>query len=174
MFTSGPLQDFSGTEPGSGNRLKEMKERGDLYMSLLKKIGVVATTFAVAIGFAACGDKVTISAENKEGHESNLEKEYIIATNTLVVPYTFKNYLDEYIGIDVDLLEAIAENQGFTYQLVPMAFDDVLHALDTGEVDGAMAGISITNERKKRYDYSEPYLQGGVVMGTAAVSFHKE
>jgi len=151
-----------------------MKERGDLYMSLLKKIGVVATTFAVAIGFAACGDKVTISAENKEGHESNLEKEYIIATNTLVVPYTFKNYLDEYIGIDVDLLEAIAENQGFTYQLVPMAFDDVLHALDTGEVDGAMAGISITNERKKRYDYSEPYLQGGVVMGTAAVSFHKE
>lgn len=137
-------------------------------MNLLRKIGVLVISTTVAISFTACADKVTISAESNKSGEENLEKKYVIATSTLVAPYTFTNYLGEYVGIDVDLLEAIADKQGFTYELVPMTFNNVLRALDNGEVDGAMAGITITEERKERYDFSAPYLDSGIVMGVSA------
>lgn len=132
-------------------------------MSLMKKMGLMA------MALSACGDKVTISMENANNIDVHPLKKYTIVTNTSFAPFTFKNYLGEYIGIDVDLLEAIAESQRFTYELVPVrTFEEVLGALDAEEVDGAMAGISITEERTEKYDFSDPYLESGVVMGVAA------
>lgn len=139
-------------------------------MSLLKRITMLITAFAMVMGLAACGkDKVTISVDKTVDAEVPLEpKNYIIATNTSFAPFEFRNDLGNYVGLDIDLLNAIAEDQGFTYELMPMTFNEVLRALDAGEVDGAMAGISITEERKERYDYSEPYLEGGIVMAVDA------
>lgn len=138
-------------------------------MSLFKRVNVLVMAFAMVIGLAACSGKkeakVTISAEGVTPPET---KNYIIATNTEFAPFEFKNNLGQYVGIDIDLLSAIAKDQGFTYELVPMTFSQMLQAVEKGEVDAAMGGISITEERKKRFDYSEPYFEGGVVMGVDA------
>ena len=134
-------------------------------MSVLKKISAVAMTFVAIAGLSACGDKVTISAENIEEQELHLEtKKYVIATATASPPLEFKNDWGEDVGVDIELLQVIAESQGFTYELVFMPFNEILQALDAGEVDGAMAGISITEERQKHFDYSQPYLESGIVM----------
>lgn len=138
-------------------------------MSLFKRVNVLLMAFAMVIGLAACGGKkeakVTITAEVETPPET---KNYIIATNTEFAPFEFKNNLGQYVGIDIDLLSAIAKDQGFTYELVPMTFNQMLQSLAAGEVDAAMGGISITDERKQLYDYSEPYFEGGVVMGVDA------
>lgn len=138
-------------------------------MFFLKKVGAIALAFTIAMSFSGCGDKVTISGENMdEKEETTQTKKYVIATNISSPPFEFKNFLDDYVGIDVDLLNAIAEKQGFTYEFVPMSFNNILQALDNGEVDGAMAGIFITEERKERYDYSQPYLGSGIVLAVNA------
>ncbi|WP_304507450.1 transporter substrate-binding domain-containing protein [Anaerotignum sp.] len=138
-------------------------------MSLFKRVNVLIMAFAMAIGLAACGGKkeakVTITAEGVTPTET---KNYIIATNTEFAPFEFKNTLDQYVGIDIDLLSAIAKEQGFTYELVPMTFNEMLQAVEKGEVDAAMGGISITEERKEKLDYSDPYFEGGIVMGVDA------
>ncbi|AMJ42083.1 transporter substrate-binding domain-containing protein [Anaerotignum propionicum] len=86
----------------------------------------------------------------------------------MFAPFEFQNKFGEYVGIDIDLLNEIAKDQGFEYELVHMTFNQMLQALAAGEVDAAMGGISITEERKEIYDYSEPYLEGGIVMAVDA------
>ncbi len=138
-------------------------------MFFLKKVNVFILAFTMTMGLAACGGKVTISVDNTSGSGTQEDgKKYIIATNTLFAPFEFQNKMGEYVGIDIDLLNEIAKDQGFEYELVHMTFNEMLQALAAGEVDAAMGGISITDERKEIYDYSEPYLEGGIVMAVDA------
>lgn len=92
------------------------------------------------------------------------EKVYKIATDTTFAPFEFENDKGEMVGIDLDLLEAIAEDQGFEYELQLIGFSAAVTALEAGEVDGVIAGMSITEERAKKYDFSEPYFDSGIGM----------
>lgn len=89
---------------------------------------------------------------------------YIIATDVTFAPFEYQNEDDEYIGIDIDLLAAIAEDQGFDYELRPMNFSAGLQALETNQVDGMIAAMSITPEREESFDFSEPYIDAGPVL----------
>ena len=140
-------------------------------MILFKRINVLIMAIAMGMGLTACTrtHKVTISVDNTTGQEMPAEtKKYVIATNVFFAPFEFQNDAGEYVGIDIDLLEAIAQDQGFTYELRHMTFSEVLQAVAEGQVDGALAGISITEERKEFFDYSESYFEGGIVLGTDA------
>ena len=138
-------------------------------MCILKKMGVILVAFVMSAAVSACGSKVTISANNAGGTGGNqAPKKYIIATNTEFAPFEFQNERGNYVGIDIDLLDAISKDQEFEYELVHLTFNDMLQALAAGEVDAAMGGISITEERREYYDYSEPYLEGGIVLAVPA------
>ena len=63
---------------------------------------------------------------------------------------------------------AIAEDQGFEYELQALGFNAAVQALEAGQADGVIAGMSITDERKEKFDFSEAYFDSGVVMGIAA------
>lgn len=86
---------------------------------------------------------------------------YIIATDTTFAPFEFMED-GEYVGIDMDILRAIAEDQGFEFELRPMAFSAGLQALETRQVDGMIAGMGITDTRKQVFDFSDPYYSAGV------------
>lgn len=74
------------------------------------------------------------------------------------------------VGIDLDILQAIAQDQGFEYEVVPVGFSAAVTALEAGECDGVIAGMSITDERVQKYDFSEPYYDSGVGMAVLADS----
>lgn len=137
-------------------------------MYLLKKISVMTIAFTMVMGLAACGGSDTGSTDNVEATDESNKKEYIIATHIVFPPFGFQNMEGEYVGIDVDLLAAIAESQGFSYELKPMTFNEALQALEAGKVDGIMSAMSITEERKEKFDFSEPYYSSGIVMAVAA------
>ncbi|OJF97087.1 amino acid ABC transporter substrate-binding protein/permease [Alkalibacterium sp. 20] len=92
------------------------------------------------------------------------EDPYIIATDVTFAPFEYQNEDDEYVGIDIDLLAAIAEDQGFEYELRPMNFSAGLQALEANQVDGMIAAMSITPEREESFDFSEPYIDAGPVL----------
>ena len=96
------------------------------------------------------------------------DKTYIIGTDITFAPFEYKDADGEYKGIDVDLLDAIAKDQGFNYELRPLGFSAALQALETNQVDGMIAGMSITPERQDSFDFSEPYFESGVVMAVSA------
>jgi polar amino acid transport system substrate-binding protein len=91
-----------------------------------------------------------------------------IATDTTFAPFEFQDAAGNYVGIDIELLAAIAADQGFAYELQPLGFSAAVAALESSQADGVIAGMSITDERKLKYDFSAPYYDSGVVMAIRA------
>lgn len=130
-------------------------------MSLFKKVTAMAMTAVMAMGVAACGGSDTNA-------DSDAAKKYIVATDTTFAPFEFQNEAGDYVGIDIELLAAIAEDQGFEYELQALGFNAAVQALEAGQADGVIAGMSITEERQQKFDFSDAYFDSGVVMGIAA------
>ena len=91
-------------------------------------------------------------------------KTYVIGTDTTFAPFEFRDSSGELTGIDMDLIRAIAESQGFDVEIRSLGFNAALQALSSNQVDGVIAGMSITDERRQIYDFSEPYFESGVQM----------
>lgn len=91
-------------------------------------------------------------------------KTYLIGTDVTFAPFEFQDPSGEFVGIDMDLMKAIAKDQNFKYEIRPLGFNAAVQALESGQVDGVIAGMSITEERKQKFDFSDPYFDSGVVM----------
>lgn len=112
----------------------------------------------------------TESTESGSGTASANGKKYVIATDTVFAPFEFTDESGAFVGIDVDILDAIAKDQGFDYELQSLGFDAALVAVQSGQADGVIAGMSITDERKETFDFSDPYYDADVTMAVAAGS----
>ncbi len=95
------------------------------------------------------------------------EETYQIGTDLTFPPFEFQNENNEYVGIDVDLLKAIAADQGFEVKLRPLGFDSSIQGVQSGQLDGMIAGMSITEERKNNFDFSDSYFDSGIQMAVA-------
>lgn len=126
----------------------------------------IAILFSLILlsALAACGS----DDEEASGEESggNLKDEYTVVTDTSFVPFEFKED-GEYVGFDIDLINAIADEVGFDINLETTNFDGIIPGLQTGSFDIALAGIGITDERAKKIDYSDPYYESGLRIGVA-------
>ena len=108
---------------------------------------------------------VTVSCAKKDSAKN---KVFIIATDTTFAPFEFQDAQGQYVGVDIELLAAIAANQGFKYDLKPLGFSAAVAALESSQADGVIAGMSITDARKEKYNFSAPYYDSGVVMAIRA------
>ena len=116
----------------------------------MKKFLSVALAAVMMLSLAACGSSSNKAESSSEGGSAS-DKTYIIATDTTFAPFEFTNDKNEFVGIDVDILAAIAKDQGFKYDLQSLGFDAAVAALESGQADGTIAGMSITEERQKKY-----------------------
>lgn len=126
---------------------------------MVKVVSVVLSLVLTMALLTACGEK-----DANKGSDS---KKYVIATDTAFAPFEFTNEKNEFVGIDVDIVAAIAEDQGFTYELSSLGFDAALAAVQTGSADGVIAGMSITDKRKEVFDFSAAYYDADVTLAVA-------
>nr|MBW4095494.1 transporter substrate-binding domain-containing protein [Acidobacteriota bacterium] len=85
-------------------------------------------------------------------------KHFVIGTDTTFAPFEFRDSSGELVGIDMDLIRAIAKKEGFTVEIKSLGFSAALQALSSNQVDGVIAAMSITDKRKAVYDFSDPYF----------------
>lgn len=92
-------------------------------------------------------------------------KTYVIYSDNAFAPF---EYLDKsskkYVGVDMDIMEAVAKDQGFKYDMHNEGFDAAMGAVQAGQADGMIAGMTINDERKKTFDFSAPYFDDGQVI----------
>ena len=67
-------------------------------------------------------------------------------------------------GIEIEMLREIAKHEGFKYNLKIMSFNATLTALEAVQIYASMGGMSVTDERKAKIDFSKSYYTDGVVM----------
>ena len=155
-----------------------------------KKMMMALLTATMVLGLVGCGstaeepaapaEETTDTTEGADTAEetdtadaetSDSGKKWIIATDTAFKPFEYKDDSGEYVGIDVDILAAIAEDQGFDYELQALGWDASIAACQAGQADGMIAGASITDERKESgWIFSDGYYDANQSMAVAESS----
>lgn len=98
------------------------------------------------------------------------EKTYTIGTDVTFPPFVYANSNNKYVGIDMELIRSIAKEEGFKIKIKPLGFNAAVQSVSSGQIDGVIAGMTITDERKQTFDFSNAYYQSGIVMAVAPKS----
>ncbi|MCK4028976.1 ABC transporter substrate-binding protein/permease [Streptococcus iners] len=89
---------------------------------------------------------------------------YTIVSDSSFAPFEYQDETGKYVGIDMELIKAIAENQGFTITIQNPGFDAALNAVQAGQADAVIAGMSITDARKEIFDFSDAYYSSNILL----------
>lgn len=147
----------------------------------MKKLLVLALAASMTLGLAACGssssDKAadTAPAETTESADAaestGSDKTWVIAMDTVFRPFEYTDENGEFVGIDVDIIKAVAANQGFNIDIQSLGWDAAVTAVQAGQADALLAGASITDERKANgWIFSDSYYDSYQVFAAKADS----
>ena len=115
-------------------------------MKALKKIVLAVLALCLLLCcFPACSSSG--SAESDK---------LIMATNAEFPPFESKSD-DGFVGIDIDIMNAVAKKLGKELVVEDMEFDSIIPAITSGKADVGAAGITVTDERKEEVNFSDPY-----------------
>ncbi|MBR4412484.1 MAG: basic amino acid ABC transporter substrate-binding protein, partial [Lachnospiraceae bacterium] len=114
----------------------------------MKKFLCLAAGLLMIASLAACTSK---------------KDELVMATNAEFPPYEFHEG-DKIVGIDVEICQAIADELGKELVIEDMAFDSVITSVYTGKADLGAAGLTITEDRLKNINFSDPYATAAQVI----------
>ncbi|WP_308689464.1 ABC transporter substrate-binding protein/permease [uncultured Streptococcus sp.] len=133
--------------------LAQMKKDGSLDKIISKWTGSTKATSSTPETTTPAGKKAT-----------PVKAKYTIASDSSFAPFVFQDSNNKYTGIDMDLIKAIAKDQGFTIEITNPGFDAALNAVQSGQADGMIAGMSVTDARKETFDFSEPYYTANAIL----------
>ena len=123
--------------------------------SWVKKLALTGILAAVVVtSLSGCGNSGSKDAAQQK-------KELIVGTEPSFAPFEFPDGKDgEITGFDMDLIKAMAKKMGYEKVTIKgMGFDALFPAMNAGQIDVAMAGMSITEERKKQFLFTDPYYE---------------
>lgn len=125
------------------------------------KLSGAILSLVLCFGLSACGSKDTDADTLK------------VLTNATFEPFEFcEDGSDEIKGFDVDMMNAIAEDQGLTLEFVNMEFDSLLPALDSNQGDIICAGMNkLAGDRAEKADFGETYYESDLVLLVKKDSF---
>ncbi len=110
--------------------------------------------FIVSFGLVGCSKQAAKPAKIlKVGSEATF------------APFEFQDEnTKEYVGFDIDLIKAIGKQMGYEVQIQNMGFDGLIPALEANNIDIAISGMTITEERAKKVSFSKSYYKSGLTM----------
>ena len=146
--------------------LAQMKKDASLEKIITKWTGATKATSSTPETTTPAGQKAT-----------PVKAKYTIASDSSFAPFVFQDSNNKYTGIDMDLIKAIAKDQGFTIEITNPGFDAALNAVQSGQADGMIAGMSVTDARKETFDFSEPYYTANAILAikeTSTITSYKD
>lgn len=119
----------------------------------LKRITAVvgAFTLITSLFISGCGSNTT-----------NSDKVWRVGTDATYAPFGFKEKnTGKLDGFDIDIITAIAKEEGAEVDIQNLNFDALLPALQSNTLDIAISDMTISEERAKSVDFSNPYYIAG-------------
>ena len=135
-------------------------------LAQMKKDGTLDQIIEKWTGSSQSSSSTTTTASTSAVPETSTEagqkatpkkKKYKISSDSSFAPFVFQNDQSKYTGIDMELIKAIAKDQGFTLEISNPGFDAAVSDVQNGNADGMIAGMTITDARKATFDFSDPY-----------------
>lgn len=133
----------------------------------MKKLVALILVLVMVLALAACGSAGTDAAPSAPSADSSsadsvLAKikssgKLVVGTEAQYAPYEFKDSNADFAGCDIFLAQQIADSLGVKLEIVDMAFDGIIAAVQTGQVDLGIAAFTNTPERAEVIDFSDIY-----------------
>ena len=106
---------------------------------------------SVSLALVGCG------TDSTTGGEGGGDKKYIVATDATYAPMEYMDDKGNIVGTDIDIINALAEELDIEIEFKNYGWEPLFSAVSSEEVDFAVSSITITDERKETYDFSDPY-----------------
>jgi len=144
-------------------------------LALILALAMIVSAFA-ACSKAPAADEQTPATDAPqqdattpaEGETAPAEDGVIVfGTNAEFPPFEFvaaEGVIGEFDGIDIAIADLIAKDNGMTAEISNMEFDSLLIALQNGQIDAVIAGMTVTAERQESVNFTTPYYQATQVM----------
>lgn len=119
----------------------------------MKKSLRIALIIMVIIGLVAavgCSNEVASPADAKV---------LKVGSDIAYAPFEYFDESNKPVGFDIDLMTAIAEDLGYKVEFETAAFDGLIASLQQGKYDAVISAMTITEERAKSIDFSDPYFK---------------
>jgi polar amino acid transport system substrate-binding protein len=101
------------------------------------------------------------------------DKELVVGSSATYRPFAFENPNKEIVGYDVDMIKAIAQKAGLKIRIVNTPWTGIFAALNNGDVDLIISGVTINDKRKQSYDFSTPYFEARQLIAVPTTSTAK-
>ncbi len=135
--------------------------------SMKKKLLALVMSCIMVAAMAGCGS----ASDSAPASSDASGKVWKIATDTAFKPFEYTDDSGNFVGIDMDILAAVAKDQGFKYEVQVLGWDASIAACQAGQADGLIAGASITDERKSSgWIFSDGYYDANQSMAVASDS----
>ena len=114
-------------------------------MQIIHRIAASLGMFAIALGAAG-----SAQAQNKE---------LVVGSSATYRPFAYESPTKEIVGYDVDIIKAVAQKAGLQIKIVNTPFTGIFAALNNGDVDLVISGVTINDKRRQSYDFTMPYFE---------------
>ena len=137
----------------------------------MKKFTAFALALVMALGLlAGCGSSNSDNNTPAGDDASDAAKtKLVVATSPDFPPFESLEG-GEVVGIEVDILNKIAEKMGMELDIQQMDFDSVIPGVQAGKFDVGMSGITVTDKRKENVDFSSVYFMAAQAIVVTADS----
>ncbi|GFZ89938.1 basic amino acid ABC transporter substrate-binding protein [Compostibacillus humi] len=126
---------------------------------------LIAAMFLFALTvLAACGSSGDESSTEDSDSDSGDKSKLIVGTDATYAPMEYMDDNGNIVGIDIDIVEAVAKEIGVEVEFQNVGWEPLFPAVENGEVDFAVSSITITEERKENFDFTDPYFVANQVI----------
>ncbi|MEP7116902.1 MAG: basic amino acid ABC transporter substrate-binding protein [Acidobacteriota bacterium] len=94
----------------------------------------------------------------------------VVGSSATYPPFAYETPTKEIVGFDVDVIKAVAQKAGLTVRLVNTPFTGVFAALNNGDIDLIISGVTINDRRKQSYDFTTPYFEARQLIAVPVAS----
>ena len=120
---------------------------------------LVLLLFVLGLALAGCGGDKKPAAPAAPAAPKVLK----VGSDTAFAPFEFQDEkTKEYVGFDMDLIQAVGKQMGTEVKVQGMNFDGLIPALESGNIDMVISAMTITDDRKKKVNFSRPYYRSGL------------
>ena len=86
-------------------------------------------------------------------------KELVVGSSATYRPFAYETPTKEIVGYDIDIIKAVAQKAGLQIKIVNTPWTGIFAALNNGDVDLVISGVTINEKRKQSYDFTAPYFE---------------
>jgi len=132
--------------------------------SMSKKALLLAPLSAAMLMLTGCNNS-SAPAENAEADTASEAPMNIkIATESSYKPFSYTDADGKLIGYEIELVDALCAQMKAECEVISQDWDGLIPGLNAQKFDAAIAGMSITPERKEVVDFSDPYFHSGIIL----------